>query len=1020
MMKKARLFQVAVLMVTLLFASLQGHAQNVSVRGTVSDEAGAPLIGVNVYVDGTAIGTATGSDGSYQISVAPNAEITYQYVGYDDQVIPVAGRTTINVTLTSSSQLIDDVVVIGYGTQRASDVTGSIASLNEDAIKEVPATSIAQVLQSRLPGVEVVNTSAAPGGGTQIRIRGSRSLTATNDPLIVVDGIPYNGDINDIAPGDIKNLDVLKDASATAIYGSRGANGVILITTSRGGVDETVRPVQVRYDGYYGIKTHYAWYPTMNNQEFQEVRRIAGKNNNNPQEQAFTDAGGSTDWQKLLYDNPAHTTNHNVSVSAGTRGGSYSLGIGYQDETSFQYGEDFTRMSIRFSVDQKIGKFVRVGLMSTNAYTTQHGGNVGVGAWFPPSVPAYNEDGSINKVAAPIENWYNPLLWQGDHDDWFNETVRIQTFNSLYGEVNIWEGLKYRINLGLSYNHLNWGTYSGKDQANGGTTSAEIRNNENAGWTVENLLTYNKAWGKHRIDVVGMYSAEQSRQYGSRFMREGIFADYLYFYNLSLGSGDLRTGTASNPGQDTNYRMRALLSYMGRVNYAYDNRYMATFTVRSDGASVLADGHKWRTYTAGSLGWNISNESFMQDVRWISMLKLRAGYGETGSQAVDPYATLGDLGHNYYNYGRSTTMADGFYANSLPNPSLGWESSTTFNAGIDFSLWGGRLSGSVDAYLQKTKDLLMARALPQTSGVRANVMQNIGKTENKGIEFALNGQILRPADPEGFRLTVGVNGYLNRNKIVALAPGETRNENRGWFLGHPINVVYDYEKIGIWQTGEDTSGYGADAVTGNVKVKYRGEYNADGTPKRAINAEDRAIIGTQQPDLAGGFNIQMGYKKFDLSIIGGYQIGGMMYSSMHGGMNENSLMGRRGNIKIDYWTEDNPTNVAPKPGVRGTDQPTYFTTLAYFGADYLKIRTITLGYTFDFEKIGLKNARAYFQVDNVTTLFSPYVNDGGGMDIFGTGGVGSAQGGGALRRVVTGGGGTPPARTFILGLNLTF
>jgi TonB-linked SusC/RagA family outer membrane protein len=460
---------------------------------------------------------------------------------------------------------------------------------------------------------------------------------------------------------------------------------------------------------------------------------------------------------------------------------------------------------------------------------------------------------------------------------------------------------------------------------------------------------------------------------------------------------------------------------MGRVMYSFDDRYMLMATVRSDGSSRLAEGEKWHTYPAASVGWNIAKESFMQDLSFINSLKLRVGYGQTSNQAVDPYKTLGLLSTRPYNFGNQ--FETGFYVSELPNDELGWEYSETWNYGLDFSLFEHRLSGSFEYYVQNTKDILLSVNMPNTSGV-ASYMANIGETQNKGFELALNGIIID--NKNGWTWDAGINLYSNNNELVSLASGQMRDESNWWFVGHPINVIYDYEKIGIWQEDDpylDILEPGGNP--GMIKVKYTGEYNEDGTPTRRIGPDDRQIIEVD-PDFQGGFNTRVAYKNLDFTAIGVFQSGGTLISTLYSASGYlNMLSGRRGNVDVDYWTPDNTGAKYPMPGgITSGDNPKYGNTLGYFDASYLKIRTLTLGYNFNqnawLENTGVDKLRIYFTVQNPFVLFSPY-HDESGMDpetnSYGDENVAVSQ---YQSRLLTIGTNTPSTRNFLFGINLTF
>lgn len=995
------------------------HAQT-DVKGKVTDEAGEPLPGTNVLVKGSTTGTTTDSQGNFEIAVPPgDAVLVFSFIGYETTEVNVAGQSTINISLKPSMESLSEVVVVGYGTQRQEAVTGSVASIRGDVMREVPAANITQALQGRLPGVELSQTSTQPGATLQIRIRGARSLTASNDPLIVLDGIPFVGSIADINPNDIKSVDILKDASATAIYGSRGANGVILITTNKGQKGQKAR---VSYNGYYGPKKVFAKYPLMSGPDMVKLRKL-----NIPYTSYGLDEAEdvNTDWQDLMYQTGTMMS-HDVGLTGGTDNGSYSFGAGYLLDQAVIPTQQYSRYSLRGTVDQEVGEHFRFGFTTNNNFSLTQGSQVNVGNLLrlTPVADPFNADGTWKRTVktAIDEPWvYSRDIVENLKDQWLSETRGFATYNSIYGEVSIpWvEGLKYRANLGLDYRQSNGGSYTGEGIMSTNPTtesSASISNSQTYHWLMENLLTYDHTFAeKHSINVVALYSGEQSKYNSSRVVARDIPADQFQFYNLGQAAGEITL----NPDEQ-NYEVWGLMSWMGRIMYSYDDRYMLTATLRSDGSSRLAEGHKWHTYPAISVGWNLAQESFMRGSTFINMLKLRAGYGQTSNQAVAPYKTLGLLDTRPYNFG--SEFSTGYLVTELPSPHLGWEYSKTVNIGLDFAMLNDRLSGTIEYYTTKTEDLLLRKGLPPTSGVSA-VTENVGRTENKGIELSLNGVIID--DHNGWRWEAGFNLYANHNELVSLASGSDRNEANWWFVGYPIDVIYDYEKIGLWQEGDpyrDILEPGTNTL-GMIKVKYTGDFNPDGTPTRAIDAQDRQIM-SMVPDFQGGFNTSVSYKGFQLSTVGVFRSGGLLNSTLYGGGGYlNLLNGRNGNVKVDYWTPENTGAKYPNPeSIRSGDNLKYANSLGYFDASYLKIRTITLAYDFNQLKRSNINLRLYVTAQNPFVMFSPYHKESG-MDpetnSFGNenAAVNLPE---SLRRVLTIGTNTPSTRNYLIGLNLTF
>ena len=1009
------------LLLLLCLIPLCSIAQNITVKGIVKDNLGESVIGANVTEKGTTNGMITDLDGNFSLTVQKNATLVISYIGYVTQEIAIKGNTNLNIILKEDSKALEEVVVIGYGTARKSDVTGSIASVGGDKLQEMPSTNITYALQNRVAGVDMTQTSSQPGATMQIRIRGTRSLTASNDPLVVLDGIPFMGNLSDINPGDIKSMDILKDASSTAIYGSRGANGVILITTNRGAQGT---PAKFTYNGYVGAKTVFSKYPMMDGPKFAEMRKYAGKFENSLDESDDM----NTDWQDLLY-RTGMVNSHDVSVAGGTNNGSYSFGAAYYKDQGVIPTQNYTRYSLRGSFDQGVGKYFRFGLTTNSNYNVTKGSNIDLYSVLnnTPLVNPYNEDGSLKrtvKLNSQDENFVVTRdVVENLEDSWLNEKKGFGTYNNLFAEVQCpWvKGLKYRVNLGLNYRSTKGGVFTGEgiNSSTADTPStASLEHTETTNWAIENLITYDRTFGKHQLNIVGMYSAEETVYTKSHIAARDIPAEYLQYYNLGRAEGTITV----NP-DNWDYQKSGLMSWMGRAMYTYDNRYMLMATVRADASSRLAKGHQWHTYPAVSAGWNIGQESFMDDLEWLDILKVRVGYGQTSNQAVAPYSTWGKLSTRPYNFG-PTGYATGYYVSALPNYDLGWEYSSTWNFGLDFTLLGGRLSGTFEYYIQKTSDLLQSVNLPSTSGVSSYV-GNVGKTENKGVEFTLNGTILD--NHNGWTWDASINISANRNKLTELASGAERDEANNWFVGHPIDAIYDYEKIGLWQEGDpylDILEPGGNV--GMIKVKYTGEYNEDGTPVRQIGPDDRQII-SMEPKFTGGFSTRVAYKGFDLNVITAFKCGGKLISTLHHSNGYlNMLTGRRGQVDVDYWTEENTNAKYPKPGgIQSGDNPKYGSTLGYFDASYWKVRNISLGYKFDEQKwlknFGIQSLRAYVSIQNPFVICSPFHKETGlDPETNSYGNENVAVTSGIQKRFLTVGTNAPSTRNYLFGINLTF
>ena len=952
--------------------STEAVQQAKKITGNVKDSQG-PLIGATIMEKGTTNGAVTDIDGNFSLNVNPGATLVVSYVGYIDQEIKVSSASDYNISMKEEGHNLNEVVVIGYGTQRREAVTGSVANIGGEKLNQIAATNAAQALQGRV--------------------------------AIVLDGIPFMGQLSDINPTDIKSMDILKDASATAIYGSRGANGVIIITTVKG---YQGAPAKVTYNGYVSFKKVFHKYPMMDGPTYSQFRKYAG-----------------------LYKNSLDESDD------------VSTGAGYYHDEAVVPTEGYDRISVRGNFDQMVGKWFRFGLSTNNSYRKTQGVNNMYGVLsMSPLVNPYDKDGNIRRyVSLPADDQVvvTKEVVERYKDVWLSENKGIGSYNTLFGEVKCpWvEGLSYRINVGLNFRSSKGGGFTGTGVNNkdaNATNSGWISENQTRNWAVENLITYDRTFAeKHNLNVVGMYSAEQTTYESTGASAQQIPADYFQYYALDKATGQINLN-------NYNYWQSGLISWMGRVMYSYDNKYMFSAAVRSDASSRLAKGHKWHTYPAVSAGWNIGREEFMESTKsWLDNLKFRVGYGETSNQSINPYSTLGGLAIRNYNFGNGTNYNAGYYVNALPNPELGWEYSKTWNFGLDFSLFKGRLSGSFEYYIQKTKDILLDVSLPSTSGV-SSFTGNIGETQNKGWELTLNGIILD--NKNGWTWEAGINLYQNRNKLTKLTgaiseDGEPEKDiaNR-WFVGHPIDVIYDYEYDGLWQEGDPYLNIlEPDGNVGMIKVKYRGDaskgdFKEDGvTPSRAIGADDR-VIQSMEPDLIGGFNTTVGYKGFDLTVIGAFQIGGKLISAIHSSNGYlNMLSGRRGQLDVDYWTEENTGAKYPKPGgIMSSDNPKYGSTLGYFNAGYLKVRAITLGYNFDnlsaIKNLGISRLRLYATIQNPFVLFSPFNNESGldpETNSWANENTAVAYGeySGKHKMPIVGYN-TPATRNFLFGINVTF
>lgn len=1026
-----------VILLGLLSISDNALAQTNTVRGRVTNASGEPLSGASVQVKGTNTGTTTDNAGNYSIAAARGAVLVVSSVNYAPREITVGSSNTLNVSLTSITDDLGEVVVIGYGTQKKKDVTGSTITIKSETLNEIKAPNIFNQLQGRAAGVDIVSNSSQIGAGGEIRIRGNRSITGNNNPLIVVDGMVYGGSVNDLNPENIASVDILKDASATAIYGSRGANGVIIVTTKRGSAN---RKPETTYNGYVGVVSAINTYRLFNGAEYAQFKADAAEGNSTtaganlyalrPIEQTNLAAGVSTDWQKLLLTTGLRTS-HDLNVRGGNDRTQYFFGMGYYQETGIITDQKLERFSFNVNIDHKVSDRLKVGFTSFNTLlrsnrlgTNAYGAGTRLGPLFKP----YNDDGTLNFRPASSQGvddqQINPLTSIGNNDLIKAFQRRYQVQHNFYAEVGIIKDLKFKSTFGFGWSQTFNSNYTGPNTvfnvntnvANSGLSTA---NSEGWQYTLNNSLEYNKNIGtKHKLQVLALQEVQKNHFRAQQFNGVGVPADFMQDYNWQ----QVNTVTP----QGGNFSESAVIGYMGRAIYTFDNKYSITATVRTDGASVLSPGNQWVTYPAVSAGWNIDKEKFMENVKFVSSLKLRAGYGISSNAGINPYTTLGSLGTSFYNFGQGTNIGtnyvNGYSINTSPNPNLTWEKTAGLNIGVDFSLFKNRLSGSIEYYNTKTTDILLQRQLPRSNGTNS-ILTNAGRTSSYGMEFSLSSVNIKSRT--GFTWTSDLNMFFNRERIDALQNNLSQDLGNGWFVGYPVTVIFDYKKLGIWQTSEATQAAVYGAKPGDIKIEDRNKDNA-------ITAADRSVVGNFQPTLVAGLSNRFEYKNFDLNIVMfgrfGQTVVATYLSADGGGAGYPFFLNSRVNQqKVDYWTPRNATNDFPQPDAAVDGLP-FTSTLTYRDGSFIKIRTIDLGYNFSSKllaKTGITSLRAYVSAQNPFILWAPLVRDGLGIDPEGNGNgnaVGT-QGGGATAvagRAITVGMGVPPTRQIIFGINVKF
>ena len=935
------------------------YAQERTVTGTVTDGANnEALVGVNIIVEGTTTGAITAANGTYSITVPSNeANLVFSFIGYAVQSVLVGNQTILDIQLASSTVGLDELVVIGYGTQQRGSITGAIASVSSDDIQELPVSNAGSALQGRAAGVVALSAGNQPGEGVTIRIRGRRSLTATNEPLFVVDGIPYDGNIADINPRDIKSMEVLKDASATAIYGSRGANGVILITTNRGGNMATI----VSYAGHYGISNVLGLPDMMNGDQYYTLKEVGGRAFTQDEIDAHA-SGISTEWMDLVLDK-GFQTNHQLSVRGGNAKTGFAVSANYFNEGGVIEIQDFTRYTFRVNLDHKVSEKIRVGTSTQVSYSNQNWGSnpYSVSTNISPLAVPYDENGDL--IYRPGAD---PLLWNPLADytegNLLDERATLRVFSNIFAEIDFLKNLTYRVNFGPDFREYRRGLFQGSNSIarQGGVPLVRKEHERVYNYTFENILTYKLNNDIHDLDITGLYSLQQYRGESTFIEAEDIPYESQLYHNI--GTAETIRGFGSDLSE------WGMMSFMGRVNYQVMGKYMVTLTGRYDGSSRLAEGNKWGFFPSAAGLWRISSEDFMAGQNLFSDLRLRVSYGLTGNTGIDPYQTRGSLSRTIYSFGGNAAF--GYRPDALANPELKWETSATANIGLDFGMMEGRISGSFELYRTSTTDLLLERQLPITSGFNS-VFENIGETLNKGWELSLTTRNIATGD---FSWETTLNLFGNKEEIVDLYGTAEDDVGNRWFIGQPLTVWYDYEKLGIWQTPEADAASVYSQFPGEIKVD---DVNSDDL----INQDDKVILGSDMPTITIGLGSRFEYKGVDLSFLLLGVFGHTIYNSFLVG--NTTLQGRYNGLNVDYWTETNPTNEHPKPdGSR--ERPIYTSTRGYYPGDFFKVKNIQLGYsipTSALTKAGIKKLRVYVNFD--TPFIWSHLDDNQDPEIYG-------------------------------------
>lgn len=1033
MKNRAFLFQNVCIILLLVFTAQSSFSQNnFKVTGKVIDNAGKPVDGATVQVKGTTTATASKADGTFEVNApSNNSTLIVSYVGFLEQEISLKGQTVVALSLTPLASSLEDVVVVGYGTRKKVEVTGATTSISGENLRSVQTTNLTQALQGRLAGVDVTAGSFRPGAGSSIRIRGNRSLSAGNAPLYVVDGFPVSYTIDDMNPADIESIDILKDASATAIYGVRGANGVVQITTRKGkagkisisyqgsqSVESIIRPIPV----FNSVELSDAWrqaffadkaytsnigaasasnplyyYPTaiadvaLFKDRFGSVEQwnsikdaytwlaydpankvyIAQKRATTADERAVLQNLGlsrvdsidmydpskikSFDWLNEVGLRHGQTSNHSISVTGGSDKFKASLNTGYFKQKGIEYAQDYTRYSVGNSVEFKPAKFLTFGASVnfihsiTNTSTSSYGNASGM----IPMVEPYDSAG--NWILNPngdrqITNAVN------DRNTVLNETKVNRVFGNVYAEVTLLKGLKYRTMFGLDTRNSRQGTFNGAQSSVrlGSPANASQTTNNASSWVYDNILTYNtRIHSDHSINVTLLQELQSlNRSSSLTLAANNLIFEQQKWYSLNRNTDATVTGSGT-------YSATQYLSYMGRVEYGYRNKYMLTLSNRYDNSSVLAEGNQGAWFPAASVAWQIDREGFFKTQNIFSYAKLRMGIGTVGNASIDPYQTAGPLGFTNYNWGNGQA-AIGTAPTTFRTPDLSWEKTTTTNVGLEFGVLKNRITGTIDLYKSNTTDQLQEKSIPTANGV-GTVFFNLGKMTNKGIEISLNTQNISTVN---FRWSTDFMFTTNKEKIVDIDGSGNSNFANLWLLGQPLQVYWGFQKEGIFQYN-DTSGKGSLAnyywlKNGNrTNISYQpGRIKIfDANGDTAFSPADRIVLGSHNADFIASIGNTLSYKNFELNFLVYFRVGGMYRVPRPG------LVGRYQSNKVNYWTPTNPSNEYQQP-TQTSDIPLNWEALTYRKATFAKFKNITLTYRLP------QNLTSKMQMNNMAVYFS--------------------------------------------------
>lgn len=943
-------------------AAAQGKAFAVS--GHVTDTKGAPVVGATIIVDRTMNGTTTASDGSYRITVREGDLMRFSFMGCVTQEFTAsAALSHLDVTLEEDAQQIGDVVVIGYGTIQKKDLTGSIESLSGTEIAKAMTVNPADALNGRVSGVLVTKASNRPGADMSIQIRGLNSFNYSNEPLYVIDGVPSSSGMRHINPEDIESIDILKDASSCAIYGSRGANGVVIVTTK--GVNNK-EGFTIEYSGYAGVKTPTR-IPDMlgskgDGMEYVDFRikqwttkfgasSLSTDAFLTPNERRHIKHGEYYDWLREFSRN-AVTTNHSLSASGSTASTSYTFGVGYMQDGGLAGSENFSRLTANVGLEYRVREKARIGMRAYMSHNKiNHGSDEALlnAYYITPIVGRYEPDGTptfSHRPGGRVNPFVQDANTRNESDGW--------SYNvSAYLSYTPVEHLTLKTQFATQYDGAVNGYWTGSDSQYGqGVKDPYASRSEgyNQNWVWDNTVTYENTFrDKHKLSVIALFSMQKDLHQGSGMTGEGLPYDSDWH---AIQTAEQITNVNSN------YWESAMVSVMGRVNYVFRDKYLFTVTARYDGTSRLARGNRWGLLPSAAVGWSIKNENFLRDKEWLNTLKLRLSWGKTGNNNIGYNVTRTQLSLSPYMLGGSGIKGFGL-GGSLGNENLKWEMTSEWNAGLDFGFLANRLTGMVDVYFRKTTDLIFQRQVADLNGYNS-ILQNIGTTQNRGVEFTLNSVNI---DKRNFKWKTNLVFSLNRNKILDLDGTKTDDLANRRFIGKPMNVYYDVRQAGIWQEWEKDEAAKYSAAPGWPKIE-------DHYPDGVIDAKDMYILGTQSPDFTAGMTNTFSYKNWDLSVYVYAQFGGLYndpFTYYFLGLNNQDW----NKLSVPYWTPENKNNKYPGIGL----DCLWTQVLSQVDGTFLKIQNITLGYSLPataLNKLRMKGLRVYLSVQNPFT-FSDYL-----------------------------------------------